>query len=368
MSARNHLLTLSLVTTLASPLAAMAEPIYALTFLPQNVSNAVEIDKTGRIALTFIDPAIAQAGLWAGGPIIPLGFLGTGTLSVAFDMSRNGRYVSGYSEISSGPNFGPHAFVYAHGQMNDIGTLGGARSIARAVNDSGQAAGDSETTAGASHAFVYKNGVMHDLGTLGGPAAEAAAINNAGVVVGSSSVDAQGQLSHAYVTNRHGGLTDLGTLPGGTLSFAAEINDAGLIAGTSNGTGFEDSTHAFLVENGVMRDISTLEGPTTVRGMNNLGQVVGAAGLTGYLYTNGQMVDLNSLIDPTLGWHVQGATGINDAQQIVAAVFNFARNEGRWVRLDLISAVPEPGAYAMWLCGLLLLGARRRGGAGACFA
>jgi probable HAF family extracellular repeat protein len=363
MSARKHLLKLSLLSILASPLAALAEPIYSMTFLPENVIGAAGIDNHGRIALSFQGPAIAQAGLWSGGSILPLGFLGTGGLSGASDISTSGGIVSGASEISPGPDFGPHAFVYANGQMNDLGTLGGGRSTAEAVNTSGQAVGISDTASGASHAFLYTNGVMVDLGSLGGDNADAAAINNAGVVVGGSSLGVNSQEYHAYVTNGYGGLTDLGTLPGGTRSRGTAINDAGLIAGTSNGTGFEDSPHAFLYENGMMRDISTLEGEATIGGINNLGQVVGRSGFFGFLYTDGQMVDLDTLIDPALGWHVQIATGINDSQQIVAAVYNFATNEGRWVRLDLIPAVPEPGTYAMLVAGLMLLRARRRLGA-----
>ncbi|MET0855859.1 MAG: PEP-CTERM sorting domain-containing protein [Telluria sp.] len=63
------------------------------------------------------------------------------------------------------------------------------------------------------------------------------------------------------------------------------------------------------------------------------------------------------MIDPALGWRVVVANGINDAQQIVAAVTQ--GSAVRWVRLDLVSAVPEPGAYAMLLAGFALLGARR---------
>src|SRR4051812_36246778 len=52
----------------------------------------------------------------------------------------------------------------------DIGTLGGADSHARALNDTGQVVGWSRTAGGAAHAFITgPDGMgMRDLGTLGG--------------------------------------------------------------------------------------------------------------------------------------------------------------------------------------------------------
>ncbi len=358
MPLSNPLSTLSLLAILASPLGALADPVYTMTFLPPNVIETVGIDNQGRIALSFEEPTIAQAGLWSGGSIMGLGFLGTGSVSVAFGISKNSGMVAGYSEISSGTDFGPHAFLYSNGTINDLGTLGGIRSVALAVNDAGQAAGDSDLPGGANHAFRYSGGVMRDLGTLGGDNSHANAINNAGVVVGNASL-AENATWHAYMTGELDALIDLGTLPGGTFSAAAAINDAGLIAGTSNGTGFEDGAHAFLYQQGVMSDIGTLGGLATVEGINNLGQVVGQSNGAGYLYTNGQMVDLNSLIDGADGWRVVAASGINDAQQIVSEVFKEGVGN-RFVLLDLIPAVPEPSTYALLLAGLAWLGAGGR--------
>jgi probable HAF family extracellular repeat protein len=72
-------------------------------------------------------------------------------------------------------------------------------------------------------------------------------------------------------------MTDLGTL-GGDDSYAYRINGTGQIVGKSQIAGDSD-THAFVV-------------------------------------SNGKMIDLNSLIDPSLGWDLQDATGINNAGQI----------------------------------------------------
>ena len=53
--------------------------------------------------------------------------------------------------------------------VTDLGTLGGDSSDGYAINDSGQVAGFSDTSADEFHAFLYSDGVMQDLGTLGGP-------------------------------------------------------------------------------------------------------------------------------------------------------------------------------------------------------
>ena len=338
MSFRTQLFGLTLLSALASPLVALAAPSYTMTFLPPTVGPAVGIDNQGRIAVTYSEPFLAHAGLWSDdGTITDLGHLG-GNISVAFGISTNG-YVSGYSEIA-GPTYAPHAFVYAHGTMTDLGTLGGLRSLAYAVNASGQAVGMSETATGATHAFHYSHGVMRDLGTLGGNYSVATAINNAGVIVGWSSLaGSESTLIHAF-SYSHGQMVDLGTLEGGTYSSAEAINDAGLIAGVANGTGFEDSTHAFLYEDGVMTDIGTLGGRVIVHDINNRGEVVGRSGDVGFLYTGGRMVDLNSLIDSSLGWRVVDAFGINNAQQIVALVTN-AEGEVRFVRLDPVPAASD---------------------------
>jgi len=74
--------------------------------------------------------------------------------------------VVGYANTSSG---GYHAFLYSNGFMQDLGTFGGANSLADGINDSGQIVGNADTSSSAAtHAFLYSGGAMHDLGTLGG--------------------------------------------------------------------------------------------------------------------------------------------------------------------------------------------------------
>jgi probable HAF family extracellular repeat protein len=72
-------------------------------------------------------------------------------------------------------------------------------------------------------------------------------------------------------------------------------------------------------------------------GINALGQVVGTRGRTqtrALLYTDvAGLRDLDSLIDPTLGWVLRAANDINDAGQIVGYALNNFTGQTHAVRL-----------------------------------
>jgi len=70
--------------------------------------------------------------------------------------------------------------------MTDLGTLGGSRSYAVAINDAGDVAGVSWVTGSTYHAFSYSGGTKTDIGTLGGSNSIARFINDAGQVAGRS--------------------------------------------------------------------------------------------------------------------------------------------------------------------------------------
>jgi probable HAF family extracellular repeat protein len=187
--------------------------------------------------------------------------------AAAMGINNRGDIV-GFSGI--GPE---HPFLYSHGLIQDLGTLGGSNGEANAINDLGEIVGSSETTSNAEiHAFLYRQGQMTDLGTLKGGlsypntnvstrafppiVSEAYAINNWGMIVGIAT--AANGAPHAFVYN-DGKMTDLNDLvklthtngPPGFLELngANGINDSGQIVGAGRyWDGAHETGRAFLMK------------------------------------------------------------------------------------------------------------------------
>jgi probable HAF family extracellular repeat protein len=118
----------------------------------------------------------------------------------------------------------------------------------------------------------------------------------------------------------------LGTLP---AIEAMAINNSGQITGYAGdvNTGGPAITRGFLYTAGTMTDLGDLGGLLTnvlPAAINNQGQVVGTvSGYQGparaFLYSEGVIKDLNTLIDPSSGWTLSHASGLNDRGLIVGS-------------------------------------------------
>jgi probable HAF family extracellular repeat protein len=218
-----------------------------------------------------------------------------------------------------------HAVIWYKGEVSQL-PLDGSSATATDINNGGNIVGQHNGIG-----FLLKDGVVQD---LGGQGTYPTAINNKDQIVGLSLVPDPLGLSttvdHAFLYEG-GAMRDLGTL-GGRSSRANGINSHGQVVGTSDVLLAEGSPyHAFVYYNNVMHDLGAWPNgaSTQGRGINNLGQVVGAVAESDPTLPpafNGRAFlwerdtgyqDLNALIDPAEGWKIIYATSINDRQEIV---------------------------------------------------
>jgi probable HAF family extracellular repeat protein len=243
----------------------------------------------------------------------------------------------------------PHGLIWNGSTLVDLG----AGTYGTGINDAGAVVG------GNGAAFLYSNGVLEDLGTLPGGAWSAAyGVNDAGTVVGYGTL-ASG-ICRGFIWTASGGMTPIGTF-GGANSYANAVNAGGEVVGEASlASGYEN---AFVDIGGVMKDLGTLAGGNSwAYGINDSGSIVGyswsptGANPTAFLYSNGSMVDLNSLLPTGSGWQLLEAYGINDSGDIVGSgLFDGVASSFLLTPAGVVSAVPEPSAAPAIAIALALL-------------
>ena len=91
------------------------------------------------------------------------GTLSGGDYSEGYDINDSGLVVGRATDSSNRIRAFKWQSSNIGGALEDIGTLGGTESVARAINNAGQIVGRSQTSNGEGHAFIYENGQMYDL-------------------------------------------------------------------------------------------------------------------------------------------------------------------------------------------------------------
>lgn len=361
MSVRKICWKILFLSLLGSVVPALANPLYALTFLPADFA-AAGINNAGQIVGTSGGGAAvwnSPASVVSYGAILP-GSTGLG-------INNRGDIVGMYHN---------EAFEYGSGVLGTVTTRAG-HSWATSINDGGTMAGTAASSFldGPTTGFRANGSALSyvDAGfPFEGGENAASAINTGGTIVGTvhtgtNDEDQWFDRKRQAYTWRDGSMRSWGTL-GGTISEGLDINDAGALAGWStNADGSAELAFLATEADGMVGLGSLGSSSSRALGLNNLGWVVGLSALGGagdfdyhaFLYREHGMIDLNALVDAPGDWRLVSAADVNDAGQILAQACNFATDECRAVRLDLVAAVPEPAPWPMLLAGLGFLILRR---------
>ena len=241
------------------------------------------------------------------------------------------------------------AVISIYGLNIDLGTLGGDNSWTNygGINDRGEAVGMAETsvpdpngedmcafgTKKTCRGFLWRHGHIMALPTLGGNNGQAAAINNRGQIVGISETTVpdsgcppskQPGTTILPVMWEKGEVRALPTLPGEPDGFVQGLNDQGQAVGAT-GTCTSFAIHAVLWENDHAFQLADLgHTGSDAYAINDHGQAVGYVSTTdgstivASLWENGGVKNLGILPGDGAAF----ATGINNRGQVVGSTFN----------------------------------------------
>lgn len=199
--------------------------------------------------------------LWERGRMIDLGTLGgtyAGAGSCNFGANctspvpqyegsmliNNRRQVIGTSNLTGDQVF--HPFIWEHGTMADIGTLGGDNGVAIWLTENGEVVGQADVAGSqAYHGFYWKDGAMTDLGTLGtDQCSRALMANTKGQVIGGTLAVCQVETTRAFLWENGGPIVNLNGLivdaSGAYLYEADNINERGEVVASGLPAGCND--------------------------------------------------------------------------------------------------------------------------------
>jgi len=331
-------------------------PTYTLTDLGRMdlsaaPSGPTAISSTGQVAGLYFNytTQVNRAFVWSNGTLTELGTLG-GSTSFGYGVNSAGQVV-GFSSL---PTPTQRAFIWQNGVMTNLGDPTGDSNLysaAFAINTAGDVGGYENRTVVTP--VIWKGGTHAGATVLSSLpcqfnfcAAQVLALNDAGQAAGfgtgpyvtgpAGSYNA----TQAVMWDANGQATGLGSLGNYVNDHANAINSQGAVVGYSQIN--SAMIHAVLWQNGTMTDLGAIPGidplfgpnanisdnSSGAWGVNSKGQIVGISaygtgavtqgnGGRAFLYTNGTMYDLLSLVPGTNWKLLHAAWAINDAGQIV---------------------------------------------------
>ena len=319
-------------------------------------SSANREQIAGRTVVAGVDRPFVDAG----GALTPLGTLPGFTRAQGYDVNDAGQAV-GWATNS--PFFGfdhnERAFVFSGGTMTQLPVLASTGyTHAFAINNAGTIVGVSAR----NRAFKFNIGDAA-LTALRFPAGgsgfgEALDINTAGDIVGFEYTGGTTPTQRPVFWDGSGGAPPAALpMPAGAVSAVVKVvNDAGVIAGNAS-YGVGNGTRGFYYDSaaGAPVDMGTL-GPgfitADVFDINSSFDAIGTSfnnqtfAIVPFLYHDGAMMNLNSLLPAGSGWVLQRPISINDVGEIIGiGTLNGTRSGFK------LTPVPEPAA----LGGLALM-------------
>lgn len=247
-------------------------------------SNASAISNDGKVAGTYEVAGIGIRGyVYENGATTTLNVLpnhDTGSAYAVSEMSPP--IIVGYSANTI---IGPTAAVcWQRGNVVPLSLPIGPNSSASGVNSQGQICGWMGGSVFDRHAFLWSRGRTTDLGAIpGGSTSSASAINNLSQVCGSGVMrdpSGSGTLVRSFFWSS-GVMTPIGVLPGFRNSGASDLNDDSIVVGSCNGgtAPYPDAIHAFVWRDGALRDLNSMVPSNTslvfqyARAINSTGQI-----------------------------------------------------------------------------------------------